>query len=148
MSTREVADYSGIVERDKCLIQAVAAFDLGQFAHAPNKLVSTRRGISALPGPRADKSSRENILTPAKQRAEQLHFVGWRLRYKCLKSKGRTYVDFRSGVERSQVGPERGESMPRLSQVSFKFGERQFLLRDGLLQRLSACPLGGCLASV
>jgi hypothetical protein len=38
--------------------------------------------------------------------------------------------------------------MPRLSQLSFKFGERKLLLRDGLVQRLSACPLGGCLASV
>jgi hypothetical protein len=29
-------------------------------------------------------------------------------------SKGRTYVDLRVGVERSQIDPERGESMPRL----------------------------------
>ena len=38
--------------------------------------------------------------------------------------------------------------MPRLRQLSFKFGERKFLLRDDLLQQhLSACPLDGCRAA-
>jgi hypothetical protein len=46
-----------------------------------------------------------------------------------FKSKGRSYVDLRVGVERSQIDPERGESMPRFSQLSFKFGARK--LRRG-----------------
>ena len=55
----------------------------------------------------------------------------------------------RVGVERSQIDPEcGGESMPRLSQLSFKFGERKLLLRDGFVQRLSACQPDGRLASV
>jgi hypothetical protein len=70
------------------------------------------------------------------------------LGYRRLNSKGRTYVDLRVGVERSQIDPERGESMPRLSPLSFKFGERKLFLRDGLEQRLSARPLDGRLASV
>jgi hypothetical protein len=50
-------------------------------------------------------------------------------------------VDFRVRVERSQIGSEREESNPGLSLLSFKFGERKILLRDGLVQGLSAFPL-------
>ena len=63
---REVTYYHGIVERNEGLIRAVAALDLGQFAHAADEFVSTRRRVSALAGLRADKSSREYVLPTAK----------------------------------------------------------------------------------
>src|ERR1039457_1321675 len=148
MSAREVADHLGIVDRNERLIRAVAALDLRQFAHAPDKLVLARRGVSALACLRAQKSSRKDVLTPAKQRAEQPHFVDWCPRYRRLKCKGRPYMDLRFGVQRSQLGPERGESMSRLSLLGFKHGEKSLLMRDGVAQRFAAHPLSGRLVYV
>ena len=66
MSTCEVAEYRGVVERNERLIQALAALYFGQFAYAPDELVSTRRSISALPGLLTHESGWEDVHTSAK----------------------------------------------------------------------------------
>src|SRR5437588_11464351 len=49
VSAREVAAHRGGVERDERLIWAVAALDLGQFAHALYELAAARRLLAGLP---------------------------------------------------------------------------------------------------
>ena len=148
VSAREVANHRGVVERDERLIWAVAALDLGQFAHALDELVSARRGVSALPSPPTLESSREDVLTSAKQRAKQPHFLRRCPGNRRLKGKWQRYVDFRFGVERSQFCSKGGEAMPRLGLLGFKRGEQSLLVRNGVVQCIAAHPLSGRLGSV
>jgi hypothetical protein len=120
VSAREVADHRGVVERDERLIWAIAALHLGQFAHTPDELVSARRSVSALPSLPTLESSREDVLTPSKQRAEKSHFIGRCPGNRRLKGKGQRYTDLRLGVERNQFGSKGAEAMPRLGQLAFK----------------------------
>jgi hypothetical protein len=78
VSARQMPDYGRVVERNECLVQAIAAFDLRQFTYAPNELVAARGGVPTLPCSRAHKSGREDVLAPAKQGAEEPNLFGRR----------------------------------------------------------------------
>jgi hypothetical protein len=117
VSARKVTDDRGGVERDECLIRAVAALDLGQFAHALDEFVSAGWGVSALPSLSTLESSRKDFLTPAKQRPKQPHLVGWCTGNRSFEGKGHTHVDFRFGVERSQLCSKGSEATHRLSLI-------------------------------
>ena len=93
------------------------------------------------------ESSREDVLTPAKQRAEQSHLVGGCLGNRRLESKRQTYVDFRFAVERSQLCSKGGETMPRLRLLGFECGETSLLLRYGIAQSIARRLLSGRLGS-
>jgi hypothetical protein len=138
---REVADHCCVVAWEERLIRAVAALDLGQFAHTPDELVSARRGVSAFPCPLTHESSREDVLTPAKPRTEQSHLVGGCVGNQRLKSKRQTYLDFRCPVERSQLCSKGGEAMPRLRLLGFERGETSLRLHDGIAQCIAGRPL-------
>jgi hypothetical protein len=117
MAAREVTDDRVGVERDECLIRAVAALDLGQFAHTPDEFVSAGWGVSAFPSLSTLESSWKDFLTPAKQRAKQPHLVGWCPGNRCFEGKGHTDVDFCFGVERGQLCSKGCEATHRLSLI-------------------------------
>lgn len=69
-------DDGGIIERRERLARAVAALHPRQLAHAFHELVGTRRRVARLARLFADEPRREDVVTPAKQRAEELHLLG------------------------------------------------------------------------
>jgi hypothetical protein len=143
VSAREVADHRGIVEQGERLIRAVAAPNLGQLTHAADELVSACWGVAALPGLRAHESSRKDVLTPAKEGAEQPYLVGRRPGIRHLDGTGRTYVDLWLGIGRSYLCSKGGEAMPRLVLLGFKCGQQSLLLRDGIAYRTAVHRLSG-----
>jgi hypothetical protein len=106
-----MADYGRVVERNECLVQAVAAFDLRQFTYAPNELVAARGGVSTSPCSRAHKSGREDVLAPAKQGAEESNLFGRRPGCWYFSGPWQLYVDFRLNVECGKFGSQGGKSV-------------------------------------
>jgi hypothetical protein len=94
-------------------------------------------------GPRAHESSREDVLTPAKQGAEQPYLVGRCPGNRRLDGTGRTNVDLWLGIERSQFCSKGGEAVARLALLGFKCGEQSLLLRDGIAYRTAVHPVSG-----
>jgi hypothetical protein len=117
VAAREVTDDRVGVERDECLIRAVSALDLGQFAHAADEFVSAGRSVSAFPSLSTLESSREDFLAPAKQGAKQSYLVGWCPGNRRVEDKGLIDVDFWFSVELSQLRSKCSEAMHRLSLI-------------------------------
>src|SRR5437016_905813 len=106
-----MADYSRVIERNECLVRAIATLDLGKLTNATDELVAARGGVPTFPSLRAHKSRREDVLTPAKQGAVESNLFGRRLGSQYFSRLGQLYVDFRLNVERGKLGSKGKKSV-------------------------------------
>ena len=133
-----MVDNRPVVDRLERLVRALSALDLRERAGTGYELVRACWSVAGLASPLADEAVREDICSPAKERAEQPHL--FRGCFGNRPGQCRRRGGHRAGVirQRRQLLPKLLESLLRPIPVLLERGKASLLLGDSRKQLVLA----------